>query len=798
MRHHLALALAAALTTWAATWAWRGFTVDSSPWLVPLLVLAVLVAVTGAVGRWARVPGLLLVVVQVAVGGLAAVALVSGSLVPGASTVERLVSRVRAAVDSAQQYAAPVSPDVSSIAPLLVLGGLGCLVVVDLLAGTLRRAALAGLPLLTVYALPVGMLGTPAPWPVFAVVAAGFLLVVALQEDDQVERWGRGLAGGGPAVLGRPLAARAGAAGVGAGVVALALVAPVAAPTAGLTFLEGGFGPGGDGRIELDDPMVDLRRDLRQREDVPLVRVDTDDPDPDYLRITVLERFSGDAWTSGGRDLPDTQRADGTGLPATGVDPEVAARSTTHRYSFEATDAFVSEWLPVPFPLRDVAADGDWKYDVSTLDVLATDEGGDLDTAGRSWSAVGLEPAFDEAALDAALPGTDLVDPVYSQQPEVDPQVLDLALQETRGAQTLLDKAKALQSFFRVRGDFEYTLETDPGNGGDALLEFLVDDEDGRRGYCEQFASAMAVMARAVGIPSRVAMGFLEPTPVAPGRFEYSTDDLHAWPELYFAGQGWVRFEPTPGGPSGRAQEAPPWTLGPAPALAPQPGRGGVGVDPLDPDRDGADPSPAPAPEAGTADGAAAQDAGVAWATVVLTAAAALLVLLSALTPRALRRALTRRRWAEAAEGRAGAGSTAWRELRDGCQDLGVPWPVGLSPEETRRALLPALASGPVTADDALGRVVRLVEREWYAPAPLALVGAGGGAGTGPAARSPRPTGERLEALRADVDLVLEAVGDGVTARARRRAAWLPGSVLRRDPDRRRTAGSAQTGDQVQ
>ncbi|MGM3293757.1 transglutaminase-like domain-containing protein, partial [Escherichia coli] len=87
------------------------------------------------------------------------------------------------------------------------------------------------------------------------------------------------------------------------------------------------------------------------------------------------------------------------------------------------------------------------------------------------------------------------------------------------------------------------------GNGGDELEEFLTDDEDGRTGYCEQFASAMAVMARSLGIPARVAMGFLEPTEEGRGQWVYSTDDLHAWPELYFAGQGWVRFEPTPGGP---------------------------------------------------------------------------------------------------------------------------------------------------------------------------------------------------------------------------------------------------------
>ncbi|NYG56243.1 transglutaminaseTgpA domain-containing protein [Nocardioides perillae] len=766
--HHLALALAAALTTWAATWAWRGFSVDSSPWLVPLLLLAVLVAVGGAVGRWARVPGPLLVVGQVAGSGLVAVALVAGTAVPGPGTVERLVSRLRGAVASAQEYAAPVPADAPSIAPLLVLGGLACLVLVDLLAGTLRRAALAGLPLLTVYALPVSMLGDGAPWPVFALVAVGYLLVLALQEDEQVERWGRGLAGGGPAVLGRPLAARLGAAAVGAAVTVLALLAPVSAPSAGLTLFEGGLGPGGDGEIELDDPMVDLRRDLRERDDVPLLRVRTDDPDPDYLRITVLERFSDNAWTSGGRDLPDTQRADGSGLPATGVDAEVAARSDRFAYAFEATDALRSEWLPVPFPLRSVDAPGNWKYDLSTLDVLATDEDGGLTTAGLSWSATGLEPAFDEAALDDALPGSDLVDPVYTELPELPALVTDLA-REAAGDGTALDQAKALQAFFRVGGDFQYTLEAPAGNGSDDLVAFLTDDADGRRGYCEQFASAMAVMARVVGIPSRVAMGFLEPTQVAPGEFEYSTDDLHAWPELFFAGQGWVRFEPTPGGPGGRAQVPPPWTVGDAPAPAPAAPEGQVGVDPLDPDRGGA-ASPAPAPdEAPEAADARTDGDGTPWRAVVLTLLTLALLVAVALVPRALHRARTRRRWADAAQGRAGVGSTAWRALQDGCRDLGVAWPGGRSPAETRRALGPALASGPVSADAALARLARLVEHEWYAaPADAAPAETRGRAGLATDARR-------------DTELVLEAVASGVSPRARVRAEWAPRSVLRRD-----------------
>ena len=77
------------------------------------------------------------------------------------------------------------------------------------------------------------------------------------------------------------------------------------------------------------------------------------------------------------------------------------------------------------------------------------------------------------------------------------------------------------------------------------LASFLA--ESGRVGYCEQFAASMAIMARIIGIPARVAVGFLEGDASGPNEYEFSAHDLHAWPELFFPGAGWVRFEPTPG-----------------------------------------------------------------------------------------------------------------------------------------------------------------------------------------------------------------------------------------------------------
>src|SRR5690606_28719934 len=96
------------------------------------------------------------------------------------------------------------------------------------------------------------------------------------------------------------------------------------------------------------------------------------------------------------------------------------------------------------------------------------------------------------------------------------------------------------------------SLERVDAVGDDDLLAFL--SPAGRTGYCEQFSASMALMARSLGIPARVAVGFLSPER-AGNDWVFSAHDLHAWPELYFEGAGWVRFEPTPGSRSGGAPD---------------------------------------------------------------------------------------------------------------------------------------------------------------------------------------------------------------------------------------------------
>ena len=121
----------------------------------------------------------------------------------------------------------------------------------------------------------------------------------------------------------------------------------------------------------------------------------------------------------------------------------------------------------------------------------------------------------------------------------------------------------ALQRWFTQSGKFTYSLNVNEPNTAKALINFLTKD---RRGYCQQFAFAMAVLARLLDIPSRVAVGYTAGSPIGHDRWDVRTSDAHAWPELYFPGAGWLRFEPTPAGTGGQAT-----AVQPGYSLPPQP-----------------------------------------------------------------------------------------------------------------------------------------------------------------------------------------------------------------------------------
>jgi hypothetical protein len=104
------------------------------------------------------------------------------------------------------------------------------------------------------------------------------------------------------------------------------------------------------------------------------------------------------------------------------------------------------------------------------------------------------------------------------------------------------DQANAIQDYLRSTIEYREDIEAPP-EGSDPIDHFLFES---RQGYCNYYASSMVVMARAVGIPARLAAGYVGgELDVESGRYLVREHNTHAWVEVYFPGFGWVEFEPT-------------------------------------------------------------------------------------------------------------------------------------------------------------------------------------------------------------------------------------------------------------
>jgi hypothetical protein len=308
---------------------------------------------------------------------------------------------------------------------------------------------------------------------------------------------------------------------------------------------------------------------------------------------------------------------------------------------------------------------------------------------------------------------------------------------------------------------------TDPANGfrysessqvpgidsPDALEAFL----EGKQGFCEQYASAMAAMIRIAQVPARVAVGFTKGKRQKDGSYRVTTNDAHAWPEAWFAGAGWVRFEPTPrrdgqtevpsyaSGPGTTTPDAGgPVGPNPAPTLGPDGATGETGNAKLDQLDRLENPNPTAA-----ADGSPGAGGGGHRGTYALAGLGTLAVLL--LLPRVLYLLRRRRRW------HTGGPLAGWAQVCEDATDLGHLWRPSDSPRAAAAALSQRYALD-ATARTALHRLATAAERARYAR---------DGAGD-------------VSGLADDAAAVRTAVGAAVPRTARLRAWLLPVSTLRR------------------
>ncbi|MWK32765.1 hypothetical protein GEV43_00920 [Actinomadura sp. J1-007] len=314
----------------------------------------------------------------------------------------------------------------------------------------------------------------------------------------------------------------------------------------------GGGGGGGTETVTTPDPLVSLKRELTRPDDSVVLTYRTDDPaGPDYLRLYALDRFDGDRWTYSALQSSAKDRLSGRTLPSPPGLGGVPARTVTTRVRVRKEVKRMT-FLPVPYAPSQVSIKGDWRVHAGSLMVYSLRDS----AGGRSYTVRSVRARPTGADLSAArgYPG-DVVSHFTSVPRNVPPQIHDLARQITAGATTAHQQAVRLQRWFTQTGGFVYDLSAPAPQHGSDLTDFLL---RGKRGYCEQFAAAMALMARILGIPARVAMGYTPGTQSGPDEWIVRSQDAHAWPELYFEGAGWVRFEPTPGGPAGQGTASAP------------------------------------------------------------------------------------------------------------------------------------------------------------------------------------------------------------------------------------------------
>lgn len=651
--------------------------------------------------------GVLLLLLTLMFGGGTSIALI----IPTQGTFETFGELFVGAQRTIEQQSVPALT-VPPLSFALALG-IGLLsVVTDILVQTVRMPALAAAPALVPILIPGFIIEAGAELPTLVLTAAAYLLL--LRVDVRVRRRARLAAGEDPAGQSTgqaatviapkrvPIVSTLGAS-LGLAAVGLLAASVLAASTPSIsTSLLLGSPSQGTLFARGVSPFIDLGRDLRRPEARAAFHYLARDGDRPYFTLLTLDRFEGEVWSATERAVDGDNTVDAMPRP-----DGLSRRVQTAEHPIDVViDDVSTTWLPVPYPTAAIdGLRGSWFWDDGSLTVRSVDS----NTDGQRYRVTRLQVEPTPAQLRAADSVPDQLTP-FLELPEELPQIItDTAATVTAGTASKYDAAVAIQAYLRGPG-FDYSTEAPveegyDGGGFDVIARFL----ETKAGYCVHFASTMAVLAREIGIPTRISIGYTQGSPTEERvdgvqRVEVDSHDLHSWPELYFEGVGWVPFEPTPGrglvpdySRPNAGEE-----LGPNIPNAATSTPGASGRPDLDPDRGLAGPG-----------GGALGSAGDLW----LRGGALLLVALVLLvTPAAFRASQRMSRMGRIRRGERPA-DAAWSELVATARDLGT----GLGDVETARAFAARMGARPAFVEDAVARgaLLRLrdgVERERYGP----------------------------------------------------------------------------------
>ncbi|HEY3186447.1 MAG TPA: DUF3488 and transglutaminase-like domain-containing protein [Solirubrobacteraceae bacterium] len=513
-----------------------GRVVDSSRFVLPVLGAALLPHALGALVRrrgWPAWIGVALSLLGLCVFVVLALEPSTTTLgIPGADTWHALDRQLSGGWHLLRTAPAPAATTDGAVL-LAVLAVWTMAAVADFLAFS-RQATLGAIAPALVFFVWTSTLGT-SDWRVlltiaFCAASGGFLLTQNLAVLDRRRSWLVSQRAAHPRWL-------APAALLGGGAVVFALLVAPVIPGAGSDPLldvanPGRNDPGNHSYRPSLAPFVDIGQKLSNTENQELFTVGA--PQPDYWRIAALDQYSGDGggqWTLSAEGDANVR----VGLPA--QDP---GGTFVQHFSIGPLG---ERWLPAAY--QPVAITLDDTLVVRSSDTLVADSR-DVShlrytVASRLPPPAGTVSAEQQAATARPLPPDVKRYTTLPATTDIE-RIQQIAQEATRGATTPYGQAKALNDYFRG-GNFVYDTTVGSLDNGPAILEFLAN----RRGFCVQFASAYAVMARSLGIPARVAVGFTPGSRAADGTWHVTSHDAHAWPEIYLAGLGWTHlFDPTP------------------------------------------------------------------------------------------------------------------------------------------------------------------------------------------------------------------------------------------------------------
>ncbi len=623
----------------------------------------------------------------------------------------------------------------------LIVGSTALLaIIIDHVVLTARMPLLAAVGLIAVSLIPSIAVPRGVDVAAFVMLAGAVLFLIRAETRSREPKADRAASRSGGVT--------ATALGIGAVAVIVAIVAAPLLPQPSVQPGAGGIGtgPGIDVSLQLGD---DLRR---PRETVALT-VRSTLPGAPYLRAATLSHFDGGVWEPDhGRSVPLASE-----LALSEVEVATDVRVSEYTTTVEVKD-LVSPWLPVPYPAVGVSGlEGEWDAVPFNRTVLSRQS----TTSGQRYEVVTHVPRPSLEQIGAASSrDSQVTDETRALPGGMPPIIAETAALVTQGAANDYESLAMLQRWFRSSGNFRYSLDSPvedrfDGSGAQAVARFL----DVREGYCVHFASAFALMARTLGMPSRIVVGYLPGTATTDevdGQtlYQVASSQLHAWPEVYFQGIGWIPFEPTVG-------LGTPTSFSPAATLGDNAGQG-------------EDVEPAPSASASALDPGADRDipdqgaSGPGFSSTTINPLPVFGMVIAALAalaiPALVQGARTRRLLRAARRGDAVA---AWTVVQDAAIDLGIPVPPSDSPRSLGHRLIHAHGA-PL---EATTRLVSAIERASYSPAG----GASADASMADAAAAVRagllaelPSGRRALAVLVPRSLVIRpgSVYAGAGARA--------------------------------